>query len=192
MTEYIKKNIIILGRSNTTLEKILYEKGQLFCPEGVEHDFKYDPEEYYSKLDYDPFISLYKAHSEKPLLYIEENGKCTAIAAAGSLIFVRYPDNRKECLSDKKILTQAEVAEIICVCGICHNWHSKATKGKRRGLNNLNWIGIANNLYAQGKNQDTLMKRLEIWLRRRQFIDADEKSLRTFMLEGQDYIFQEP
>lgn len=161
--EYIKKNITILGHSNATVEKVLYEKGQLFCPDATDHDFGYDPDEFHSKVGYDSFISLYKAHGGKALLYIDNDGKCTAIPAAGSLIFVRFPDNHRDCFTSKKPLTQADVAEIICVCGICHNWHLKVTEGKRRGLHNLNWIGIANNAYDQEVN-DTLVKRLEGWL----------------------------
>jgi hypothetical protein len=167
MIQYVADNIQLFGRPDGKIKKILDTEGKLFCPESVDYEFGHE-------------------HDGQPLLSFDNDGKCSVIPQAGTLIFVRFPDGRRECFESRKPLIQKEIAEAVCICGICRNVKShdpKIPSGKR-SLVNISWIGVANNLHKQDF-PDTLAKRIAIWFDYgNRGIEPTEANLKKFMLQG--------
>ena len=170
MITYVQNHIFLLGRVGRKTENLLHNEGKLFCTGSAFTD------------DYET-----GDHGATPLLSFEADGKCTSIPSAGSFIFIRFPDNTRECFEYRKPLVQKEVAEAVCICGICHKWlnqRSKSGSGKRT-FGNSPWIGIANNRFDQNL-PDTLAKRMDVWLSKENRFEPTEQYLKRFMLLGLD------
>ncbi len=166
MNEYAKKHIALFGRHNQRTRDILNEQGALFCSQSVAKD------------DYETAI-----HGRTPLLSFEPDGKCSSMPTVGTLVFVRFPDNTADCFEYRKPLVQREIAEIVCICGVCHNWMRKRSKkgSGKRNWGRIPWIGVANNKFRQDIF-GTLANRMETWQLYGDNLGSTQKSIRGFML----------
>jgi hypothetical protein len=167
MNQYTVDHIRTFGRADKKIKELLNDEGQVFCPQSVDYKFS-------------------DAHDGQPFLEFDTHGKCSSIPQAGTLIFVRLPDGRRECFESNKPLIQKEIAEAVCICGICRDRKKndpESTPGKR-SIINVSWIGISNNLYNQDL-PDTLAKRIDAWFHHANHsIEPTESNLKKFMLRG--------
>ena len=176
--KYVDEHIEITSHFDPiNAEKLLSERGAFYCEDATNHQVGH-PE---LTLGRPPtseeceFMGCAQ-HDGKPLLSFEADGKCSSIPTSATLVFVRFPDGRIDFFEYGRPLVQMEIAEVLCLCGICHNrWQKRAADpttehdfvfkaGKKKNMYaGAEAYGLANRKYLQC-HEDQLCNRYLGWI----------------------------